>query len=119
MGNQAANFSAPKGFFYFRHPQKSAVVALILSVFLGGFGMHRVYLGKRMSGVVMFILSLITIVLTFSGLSGLETMEFSRVIVVASAAVGFGMVVFTWVFVDLLIISIGVLSASSRVKEPE
>lgn len=42
---------------------KSRATALVLGLFLGGFGGHRFYAGKIGSGVVMAILSL-----TFIGL---------------------------------------------------
>ena len=38
---------------------KSKAVAALLAFFLGGFGIHRFYLGKVGSGITMLILSII------------------------------------------------------------
>lgn len=39
--------------------RKSVVIAILLWLFLGGFGVHRMYLGKVASGVVMAILTIV------------------------------------------------------------
>lgn len=41
------------------YSNKSKLVALLLVAFLGGFGLHRIYLGRRQSGLLMLALSII------------------------------------------------------------
>ncbi|WP_209008932.1 NINE protein [Pseudovibrio japonicus] len=95
------------------------MVTLILSFFLGGFGFHRFYLGKPLSGAVMLLLSLVTLALVFNGLSKMETMDPNGMLAVVSGALGFGMVVSAWAIVDLLVILIGVFATSDSVNAPE
>lgn len=38
--------------------QKSRLAALLLAVFLGGFGLHRIYVGRVGTGLVQLILTL-------------------------------------------------------------
>lgn len=38
---------------------KSWVVALLLCLFLGGFGAHRFYVGKTVSGITMLLITLL------------------------------------------------------------
>lgn len=65
---------------------KSWIAALLLCLFLGGFGAHRFYVGKTGSGVAMLLLALI-----FSWL----TLGITAIIV--------GI----WAFVDLIMICVG------------
>lgn len=60
--------------------KKSLLVAYVLWFFLGYVGVHRFYLGKVVSGLVMLALSAIILVLTF---------------------VSFGFLSFLWVIVGL------------------
>ncbi len=39
---------------------KTKVVAGLLGIFLGGFGVHHFYLGSTMAGVIVLIASLVT-----------------------------------------------------------
>jgi TM2 domain-containing membrane protein YozV len=48
--------------------KKSAGVAYLLLILFGGLGVHRFYLGKSGSGVVMLLLTLLGIVLSFAGI---------------------------------------------------
>jgi TM2 domain-containing membrane protein YozV len=50
---------------------RSLKTAYALWFLLGGFGMHRLYLGRNLSGVVMLALGLATTVFTFLPDSGL------------------------------------------------
>jgi len=68
-------------------PPKSKVAAALLAFFLGGFGIHRFYLGHTATGVAMLVLFVI----------GLATCG------VTSAAVG------VWAFVDFILILTGSL----------
>ncbi|MCQ2000587.1 TM2 domain-containing protein [Arthrobacter zhaoxinii] len=54
---------APQGSGY--RPQKSRVAAGLLGVFLGGFGVHRFYLGNNNLGIAQIIVTVVT-----SGLGG-------------------------------------------------
>ena len=64
---------------------KSWVVALLLCLFLGGFGAHRFYVGKTASGITMLLitlgfLSLVTITVS-SGRINFPLLMFSSMIV--------------------------------------
>ena len=45
--------------------RKSLTISYVLWFFLGYFGIHRFYLGKALSGVIMLICSLISVVMAF------------------------------------------------------
>jgi TM2 domain-containing membrane protein YozV len=38
--------------------KKSNLTALLLAIFLGGFGVHRFYVGRIPSGIIMLLLTL-------------------------------------------------------------
>ena len=44
---------------------KNKIVAALLAFFLGGFGIHKFYLGKNGAGIVMLLCSLFGIILLF------------------------------------------------------
>ena len=46
---------------------KSRTVALLLCLFLGGFGAHRFYTGKAVTGLMQLILTCSVIGIVFSG----------------------------------------------------
>lgn len=51
--------------------KKSTAVAYLLLIFLGGFGAHKFYLGKKVAGIVylfLFLLGLFTLALGIGGL---------------------------------------------------
>ena len=48
--------------------KKSTGIAYLLLILFGGLGVHRFYLGKSGSGVVMLLLTLLGIVLSFAGI---------------------------------------------------
>jgi TM2 domain-containing membrane protein YozV len=45
--------------------RKSVLVAYLLWFFLGGFGLHRFYLGRIVSGLAMLLIGLVSGALTF------------------------------------------------------
>lgn len=63
-----------------QYSKKSRLVALLLCFFLGYFGIHRFYVGKIGTGIIMLLLSISIIGLLISSL---------------------------WVFIDLILILIG------------
>lgn len=67
--------------------RKSAGVAYLLLIFLGGFGAHRFYLGRSGTAAAQLVLSIIGVVL-------------------AIVAIGFILlaVVWVWLFVDLFLV---------------
>jgi TM2 domain-containing membrane protein YozV len=89
MPNQAPiqnyNYSAPyqQGAFV-NSPPKSKLLAIVLAVLLGGFGIHRFYLGHITTGIVMLVL--------------------------AVATLGFGLAITAiWALVDIVLIATGAL----------
>lgn len=50
--------------------QKSRIVAALLAFFLGGFGVHKFYLGKTQAGIIHILLAIGGSVLFFIGLAG-------------------------------------------------
>lgn len=50
------------------YSSKSRLAAFLLAFFLGGFGLHRMYVGKVKSGVVMLILTITIIGAIISGI---------------------------------------------------
>ena len=67
--------------------KKSAVVAYLLLIFLGGFGAHRFYLGRTGSAVAMLVITIVSFVLAF----------------VYIGLLGF-IVIGVWCFVDLFLV---------------
>ena len=67
--------------------EKSWIVALLLCIFLGGFGAHRFYVGKNGSAIAQLLMS-ISVVLCW--------------------------VTAIWVFVDLILICIGSFKTSDN-----
>ncbi|WP_109314410.1 NINE protein [Pseudovibrio ascidiaceicola] len=117
MSDQTVIPPSKRGFFYLKNPHKSVVATVVLSLFLGGLGLHRFYLGKPLSGAVMLVLSLITAFLIVSGLNRMETLDPNGMLAVVSGALGLGMIVSAWAFVDLLIILVGVFNTPSEPNE--
>lgn len=56
---------------YVSNHKKSAVLAYVFWFFLGMFGVHRMYMGKVISGIIQLILTLIFSWLTFGIIPGL------------------------------------------------
>lgn len=75
------------------YSQKNKVIALLLVIFLGGLGLHRFYLGRIQSGLLMLGLSIV------GGLT---------------SAIGIGeavlLIVSIWCLVDLIALCIGKLT---------
>jgi TM2 domain-containing membrane protein YozV len=65
--------------------QKSWVVALLLAFFLGVFGGHRFYVGKKASGIAMLVLTV------------LSPLTLSITLIISAL----------WAFVDFILILIG------------
>jgi TM2 domain-containing membrane protein YozV len=67
---------------------KSKVVALLLCLFLGSMGLHRIYLGHIVTGVMLIILNVIGVILSaiyigyiFTVIAGIiEVVDFFRII---------------------------------------
>lgn len=75
------------------YSNKSKLIALLLVAFLGGLGLHRIYLGRRQSGLIMLALSLIGSITSAIGIG--EAVLF---------------VVSCWCLVDLVALCIGKLT---------
>lgn len=75
------------------YSNKSKLVALLLVAFLGGFGLHRIYLGRRQSGLLMLALSIIGGITSAIGIG--EAVLF---------------IVSCWCLVDLVALCIGKLT---------
>ena len=63
------------------------LISYLLLIFLGGFAVHRFYLGRTKSAIIMLMFWVLGTVLSFIGLG----------------IFGFG-VVFVWIIVDLFLI---------------
>ncbi|MBD8045162.1 NINE protein [Arthrobacter sp. Sa2BUA2] len=50
----------PPGYYYAVEPPKSRLAAGLLGIFLGGFGIHRFYLGYTSIGVVQIVVTVFT-----------------------------------------------------------
>ena len=44
-------------------PQKTKVAAALLAIFLGGFGIHKFYIGKNTAGVIMLVVFFLGLIL--------------------------------------------------------
>lgn len=75
------------------YSNKSKLIALLLVAFLGGLGLHRIYLGRRQSGLIMLALSLIGSITSAIGIG--EAVLF---------------VVSCWCLIDLIALCIGKLT---------
>ncbi|MBP3384034.1 MAG: TM2 domain-containing protein, partial [Firmicutes bacterium] len=75
------------------YSNKSKLIALLLVAFLGGLGLHRIYLGRKQSGLIMLALSLIGSITSAIGIG--EAVLF---------------VVSCWCLVDLIALCIGKLT---------
>ncbi len=89
------------------------VVTLLLCYFLGMFGAHRIYNGRKVSGFIMLVMQILFIILagTMFGVTGAKAVD-------GDATVGIAALLFTlffvlclitpiWAFVDLIIIFCG------------
>ena len=54
-----------KAFLKYEANKKNMVVAYLLLIFLGYFGIHRFYAGAKTSGIVMLVLFAVSWILTF------------------------------------------------------
>lgn len=75
------------------YSNKSKLVALLLVLFLGGLGLHRIYLGRTQGGLVMLALTIIGTITSGLGVGG--------------ALLG---IVSIWCLVDLIALCIGKLT---------
>lgn len=75
------------------YSNKSKLIALLLVLFLGGLGLHRIYIGRRNSGLIMLGLSILGSITTAFGVG--EAVLF---------------LVSVWCFVDLIALCIGKLT---------
>jgi TM2 domain-containing membrane protein YozV len=50
----------PPGYAYYDPMAKSRLVAGLLGIFLGGFGVHRFYLGYNSIGITQIIVTVVT-----------------------------------------------------------
>lgn len=75
------------------YSRKNKIVALLLVAFLGGLGLHRFYLGRKQSGLLMLALTIIGSITTAIGIG--EAVLF---------------VVSCWCLVDLIALCIGKLT---------
>lgn len=75
------------------YSNKSKLVALLLVIFLGGLGLHRFYLGRIKSGLLMLALSIIGSITSTIGIG-------SAVLFIVSC----------WCLVDLICLCIGKLT---------
>ncbi len=75
------------------YSNKSKLVALLLVLFLGGLGLHRIYLGRTQGGLVMLALTIIGTITSGLGVGG--------------AFLG---IVSIWCLVDLIALCIGKLT---------
>lgn len=53
---------------YHPYSTKSKLAALLLCFFLGGLGLHRFYIGRKQSGLVMLALTIVGAILTLFGI---------------------------------------------------
>ena len=77
---------------------KSGIACLLLWLFLGGFGVHRLYVGKIGSGIIMIILYIAIFIFL-----GIATVESSVGIMVIITAI----IWFVWWITDLVLILTG------------
>ncbi len=75
------------------YSNKSKLVALLLVLFLGGLGLHRIYIGRTQGGLVMLALSIVGTITSGLGVGG--------------ALLG---IVSIWCLVDLIALCIGKLT---------
>ncbi len=71
------------------YSNKSKLVALLLCLFLGTLGLHRIYIGRRQGGLLMLALSIIGAIFSGGVITGLVTI---------------------WALVDLVCLCIGKLT---------
>ena len=61
------NFVAPPGAYpAYGYAPKSKLIAVLLAFFLGGFGVHRFYLGHNSTGTTMLVLWIVAFLLLFT-----------------------------------------------------
>ena len=72
---------------------KSRRAAVLLALFLGIFGVHRFYIGKTRTAIVMLILSILYLV----------TIRFWGIMIISLAVVGF------WAFIDFIFAVSGIM----------
>lgn len=74
------------------YSSKNKIIAIVLCLFLGGLGVHRMYIGRVMSGLVMLGLTILGAILAMFGIGFIN-----------------GLVSF-WALIDLIRICIGHLT---------
>ena len=100
--NQGPNYNQTQGFYNqlgYQQPingQKSFLVAILLAVFVGGFGVHRFYLGHTNTAITMLVLHVVGVL-------------------TACIYVGFFLlaIVWVWAIVDIIMIATGSLGDAS------
>lgn len=85
--------------------KKSAGIAYLLW-FIGPLGAHRFYLGKWLSGLLLLSLTLLAIVLTFTGFFSLESL---------GLAIACWILIGVWELLDLILIPGAVRNYNTRV----
>ena len=88
---------------------KFRLTATLLAVFLGVFGIHRLYLGKTRTGAVMMALGIagFSILGIALGVRNLHYVDYMMPILSAIGAISFFVAVGIWSLVDFIIIVSG------------
>lgn len=88
--------------------KKSMLVAYLLTWLLGGLGVHRFYLNRKKSGLVMLLITVVSIPIVFTGIfvplfssQGIAVEK-----LVSLMILGFVLIMFiaVWVIVDLFLV---------------
>ncbi len=92
--------------------ERSSWKAYTLAFFLGGFGVHRFYLGHKWTAITILVLNLLGVSIYQTGAMPPESVPWEMV--------GFAMVItgFAWIIVDLFLIP-GMVRKFNAGLEPE
>ena len=75
------------------YSDKNKLAALLLCFFLGGLGLHRIYIGRKQGGLLQLAMTIIGSITTAFGFGG---------IIITAVSI--------WVFVDFICLCIGKLT---------